>query len=66
MVGDDIPELPPPPQKVLQNFSKKKQEQLTRRDPGGLTSGSGLAFGLSLAVTLKLLFLPSMQKLELD
>lgn len=53
MVGDDIPELPPPPQKVLQNFSQEKQDQLTRRAPEGLTSGSGLAFGLSLGVDFK-------------
>lgn len=53
MVGDDIPELPPPPQKVLQNFSQDKQDQLTRRSPEGLTNGSGLAFGLALGVDFK-------------
>jgi hypothetical protein len=53
MVGNDIPELPPPPQKVLQNFSQEKQDQLTRSAHEGLTSGSGLAFGLSLGVDFK-------------
>ena len=50
MVGDEIPELPPPPPEVLVNFSKKKQEQLKRRDADHLTNGSGLAFGQSFGV----------------
>ncbi len=50
MIGDDIPELPAPPYKVLKNFSKKKQEQLKRRDAEHLTKGSGLAFGQSFGV----------------
>ncbi|NOQ25700.1 MAG: hypothetical protein GQ564_10105 [Bacteroidales bacterium] len=50
MVGDDIPELPLPPQKVLQNFSQEKQDQLSQRTEGAQATGSGLAFGLSLGV----------------
>jgi len=50
MVGDDIPELPLPPTEVLQNFSKAKQQQLSRRSEDGLTQGSGLAFGSSFGV----------------
>jgi hypothetical protein len=53
MIGDDIPELPLPPQKVLQNFSQAKQAQLSKRSEEGLSSGSGLAFGLSLSVDFK-------------
>jgi hypothetical protein len=47
MLGDDIPELPLPPQKVLQNFSAGKLAQLNRRDASELTAGSGIAFGQS-------------------
>ncbi len=50
MIGDDIPELPSPPQKVLQNFSPSVVARLTTRDSDELTSGSGIAFGLSLSV----------------
>ncbi len=53
MVGDDIPELPLPPQKVLQNFSQSIQDRLTKRTEGDQPGGSGLAFGLSLGVELK-------------
>ena len=53
MIGDDIPELPSPPQKVLQNFSQAKQDQLTKRAEGAQATGSGLAFGLSLGVNFK-------------
>lgn len=63
MVGDDIPELPLPPQQVLQNFSKAKQDQLSRRDDEGLTLGSGLAFGSSLGVNFKATLPPFYAKL---
>jgi hypothetical protein len=53
MVGDDIPELPPPPQKVLQNFSQEKQDKLNKRSSDALTTGSGIAFGQSLSFNLK-------------
>jgi hypothetical protein len=53
MVGDDIPELPPPPQEVLQNFSKDKQEELNKRDNSALLSGNGIAFGQSFGVNFK-------------
>lgn len=53
MVGDDIPELPLPPQKVLQNFSQEKQDKLNKRNTGAIASGSGIAFGLSLSFGLK-------------
>ncbi len=63
MVGDDIPELPPPPPEVLQNFSKSKQEQLKRRDDEHLATGSGLAFGSSLGVRFKATLPPFYAKL---
>ncbi|MFT3738453.1 MAG: hypothetical protein QM786_06820 [Breznakibacter sp.] len=50
MLGDDIPELPAPPDKVLRNFSKEKQDKLNKRDNSFLSSGSGIAFGQSLDV----------------
>jgi hypothetical protein len=53
MIGDDIPELPPPPQKVLQNFSQEKQDKLNKRNTGELASGSGIAFGQSLSLGFK-------------
>jgi len=63
MVGDDIPELPPPPPQVLQNFSKAKQDKLNRRDDEALTAGSGLAFGSSLGVNFKATLPPFYAKL---
>ncbi|WP_439182734.1 hypothetical protein [Carboxylicivirga taeanensis] len=63
MVGDDIPELPPPPTQVLQNFSKSKQEQLKRSGDEHLATGSGLAFGSSLGVNFKATLPPFYAKL---
>ncbi|GAB6012993.1 hypothetical protein [Viscerimonas tarda] len=45
MLGDGIPELPRPPERVLRNLSADKQASLTRNDNGKLTSGKGIAFG---------------------
>lgn len=53
MIGDEIPELPPPPQKVLQNFSQEKQDKLNKRNTDNLASGSGIAFGQSMDISLK-------------
>lgn len=53
MIGADIPELPLPPQKVLENFSKDKQDKLNARSTAELTAGSGIAFGQSLSVEFK-------------
>jgi hypothetical protein len=53
MIGDDIPELPLPPQKVLQNFSQEKQDKLNKRSSENLASGSGIAFGESFGVNFK-------------
>lgn len=50
MIGDDIPELPSPPDKVLKNLSKSKQQQLNSRTTYDMAQGSGLAFGQSLSV----------------
>ncbi len=50
MIGDNIPELPLPPQKVLKNFSKAKQEKLNNRSTYDMAQGSGIAFGQSLEV----------------
>lgn len=53
MVGDDIPELPLPPKKVLENFSQEKQDKLNSRSSAELTAGSGIAFGQSLSINFK-------------
>lgn len=50
MIGDNIPELPPPPPKVLQNFSPQMQNRLNTRNTENLASGNGIAFGSSLGV----------------
>ncbi len=63
MIGDDIPELPLPPQKVLQNFSKQMQDKLNKRNSDKLTSGSGIAFGSSLDVSFKATLPPFYAKL---
>jgi len=63
MIGDDIPELPLPPQKVLQNFSKQMQDKLNKRNNDKLASGSGIAFGSSLDVSFKAKLPPFYAKL---
>ena len=45
MIGDDIPGLPSPPQKVLQNLSADKQAKLAKRNTSNLSMGKGMAFG---------------------
>lgn len=50
MIGDDIPELPLPPAKVLENFGPEKREKLNKRTTGNLATGNGIAFGQSLEV----------------
>ena len=52
MIGDDIPELPPPPAEVLQNFSQEKQERLNTRNSDQLALGKGLAFGKSFEIDI--------------
>ena len=53
MLGDDIPELPPPPQKVLQNLSESKQQKFTHRSEEEQATGKGIAFGQSMSVNFK-------------
>ncbi len=50
MIGDDIPELPSPPNKVLQNFSQEKIDKLNSRSTDELSSGKGIAFGNSASI----------------
>lgn len=50
MLGDNIPELPPPPQNVLRNFSRAKQERLNSRSDYEIAEGKGIAFGQSLSI----------------
>ncbi|MDR1385024.1 MAG: hypothetical protein LBJ67_14420, partial [Planctomycetaceae bacterium] len=50
MLGDDMPALPPPPQKVLKNLSADKQAKLARTNTAKLNMGAGLAFGTGLEV----------------
>ncbi|GHT13463.1 hypothetical protein AGMMS4956_09660 [Bacteroidia bacterium] len=52
MLGDDIPSLPPPPEKVLRNLSADKQNQLKRQSEN-LMTGKGIAFGAGLNVDFK-------------
>lgn len=47
MLGDDIPELPDPPAKVLENLSSSVVARLCKRDNSSLQSGRGIAFGAS-------------------
>lgn len=53
MIGDNIPELPAPPEKVLKNFSKAKQDKINKRSSYDMAQGSGIAFGQSLQVGFK-------------
>jgi hypothetical protein len=57
MLGDDIPGLPMPPEKVLRNLSLDKQNQL-KRESGSLLLGKGIAFGAGLSVDFKAAFSP--------
>jgi hypothetical protein len=50
MMGNDIPDLPLPPEKVLRNLSPDKQEKLKRSGGDKLTLGKGIAFGAGLEV----------------
>ncbi|MDR2448868.1 MAG: hypothetical protein LBD52_02790 [Prevotellaceae bacterium] len=50
MVGNDIPGLPLPPEKVLKNLSRDKQEKLQRTSSDKLMFGKGIAFGAGLEV----------------
>jgi hypothetical protein len=45
MLGDDIPALPPPPQRVLNVLSDEKRAKLNARQNDKLGSGKGVAFG---------------------
>jgi len=49
MLGDGIPGLPPPPDKVLRNLSAEKQEKILKRaGTDNLSMGKGMAFGAAL------------------
>jgi hypothetical protein len=50
MIGDKIPELPLPPEKVLKNLSEERKAKLERNNFGDLGSGKGIAFGQSLEI----------------
>ncbi len=50
MMGDNIPELPLPPDKVYSKLSAEKRAQIQNRQTGGMDQGSGLAFGQSFRV----------------
>lgn len=50
MVGDKIPELPLPPEKVLKNLSADRVAKLERGGFGDLGSGKGIAFGQSIEI----------------
>lgn len=63
MLGDNIPELPLPPQNVLKNFSKAKQDKLNNRSSYELAQGSGIAFGQSLQVGFKAELIPFYAKM---
>jgi hypothetical protein len=52
MLGNDIPGLPPPPEKVLRNFSPDKVERLQRKSSNQLTFGKGIAFGAGMEVDI--------------
>jgi hypothetical protein len=58
MAGHDIPGLPLPPDKVLQNLSPDKQNKLKRTSTDKLTFGKGLAFGMGLEVNIDAVFPP--------
>ena len=58
MIGDDIPELPLPPDKVLKNFTQGKIDKLSKRSPEALSQGSGIAFGLSFGYDFKATLTP--------
>ena len=45
MLGHNIPALPPPPEKVLNNLSADTQAKLTRTGSNNLSMGKGMAFG---------------------
>ncbi|GAP73252.1 hypothetical protein SAMD00024442_7_68 [Candidatus Symbiothrix dinenymphae] len=50
MLGDGIPALPPPPQRVLKNLSGDKQAKLARSSADKLGAGKGIAFGAAFDV----------------
>jgi hypothetical protein len=50
MLGNGIPALPPPPQKVLENLSADKQARLARSGSNNLSLGKGIAFGAAFNV----------------
>ncbi|MDR1155357.1 MAG: hypothetical protein LBL04_11675 [Bacteroidales bacterium] len=50
MIGNDIPGLPLPPEKVLRNLSADKVAQLKRNSDAGVTFEKGIAFGAGLNV----------------
>jgi len=58
MIGDKIPGLPPPPQKVLQNLSADKQAKLARRNTDQLSMGKGMAFGAAFEMGFDAEFTP--------
>ncbi|MGQ1945723.1 hypothetical protein ACT3CD_01310 [Geofilum sp. OHC36d9] len=58
MIGDDVPELPSPPDKVLKNLSRSKQLKLSNRSTYDMAQGSGIAFGQSMSVDFKAELMP--------
>ena len=58
MIGNDIPGLPLPPSKVLNNLSADKRAQLQRSSSSGITFDRGIAFGASLGVDFNATLMP--------
>jgi len=56
MLGDKIPEIPPPPQEVI-DILKLGDEYNQERDEGVLAKGRGIAFGASFRVSVEQSFL---------
>jgi len=53
MLGSDIPGLPLPPSKVLDNLSADKKARLERKNTNKMSMGKGLGFGAALDVNFK-------------
>ncbi|MDR1527834.1 MAG: hypothetical protein LBS46_09255 [Dysgonamonadaceae bacterium] len=64
MMGDEIPALPLPPEKVVNLLSPDKQEKLKRRHSNHLSSGKGIAFGAKLNTKFNARFTPFYARLD--
>jgi hypothetical protein len=64
MLGDGIPALPLPPEKVLQFLSESKRAQLNSRNSQALGEGRGIAFGAALQTGFDASFLIFYAKMD--